>query len=80
MNLHETVSLKPTFCGTKIGLEDRGIRSGDVVYIHPERRYYVVEFRSDVTGETWREAFYFRDREDPDYSGRTAPRLPLTKT
>ena len=33
-----------------------------VVYIHPQRRFYTVEFRSPVTGETFRESFYFADR------------------
>lgn len=29
-----------------------------VVYIHPARRYYTVEFRSPITGYNWREAFW----------------------
>ena len=33
-----------------------------VVYIHPQRRFFIVEFRSKVTGETWRETRYFQDR------------------
>lgn len=31
---------------------------GTVVYIHPARRYYVVEFRSPITGYNWRKAFW----------------------
>jgi len=33
-----------------------------VVYIHPQRRFYIAEFRSPITGETFRESFYFEDR------------------
>ncbi len=34
-----------------------------VVYIHPERRFYTVEFKSEVTGQTFRESFLYHDRE-----------------
>lgn len=33
-----------------------------VTYIHPERRYYVVEFTSE-RGETFRQTMYFPERE-----------------
>lgn len=33
-----------------------------VVYIHPEKRYYVLEFKACITGETWRETRYFDNR------------------
>lgn len=29
-----------------------------VIYIHPEGRFYTVEFTSRITGEQWREAFW----------------------
>ena len=29
-----------------------------VIYIHPEGRFYTVEFTSRITGERWREAFW----------------------
>lgn len=35
-----------------------------VVYIHPERRFYTVEFRSEVTGEAFRESFPCPDRAE----------------
>ncbi len=38
----------------------RKILTGRVVYIHPERRYYTVEFR--LFGWTFRESFYFYPR------------------
>ena len=75
MNLNETLTLRPTFFGTKIGLEDRGVRSGVVVYIHPQHRYYVAEFRSPVTGEVWREVFYPQERAGMGYRN-TLPRIP----
>lgn len=34
--------------------------TGTVVWIHPQRRFYVVEFR--FGGRTFREAFYFPGR------------------
>ena len=33
-----------------------------VVYIHPEERYYVLEFRAKITGQVWRETRYFDNR------------------
>lgn len=35
-----------------------------VVYIHPDRRFYTVEFRSHITGETYRESFPCQDRQE----------------
>jgi len=33
-----------------------------VVYIHPKNRFYTVEFQSALTGETYRQCYYFEDR------------------
>ena len=30
-----------------------------VIWVHPVKRFFVVEFRSAITGETWREAVWF---------------------
>lgn len=30
-----------------------------VIWVHPKNRFFVVEFRSAITGETWRETVYF---------------------
>lgn len=30
-----------------------------MIWVHPQKRFFVVEFRSAVTGETWRETVYF---------------------
>lgn len=35
-----------------------------VVYIHPQRRFYTVEFKSEVTGATFRESFPCPDRPE----------------
>lgn len=41
-----------------------------VVYIHPERRFYTVEFKSEVTGQTFRESFLFPDRAGAEWENR----------
>lgn len=51
----------PTFA-TSYGDHTAPLREGEIVYIHPERRFYSVLFRSAVTGETFRESYYFADR------------------
>ena len=36
--------------------------AGKCVYIHPEGRFYTLEFTSPVTGEKFRESYYITDR------------------
>lgn len=48
----------PTFY-SKAGLDVVGPQPCRVTYVHPRMRYYTVEFKAEVTGETWRETFYF---------------------
>lgn len=38
-------------------MRDRGAQRGQVVYIHPKQRFYVVEF--SIGGRTYRESFDF---------------------
>lgn len=49
------------------------VHPGKVVYIHPLRRYYTVEFsfeRMDGVVLSYRESFYFPERAGaPDYTG-----------
>lgn len=59
MQIGDILTLVPTIYGTKCGLEELDPMPCRVVYIHPQHRFYTVEFTSRVTGETWREAFYF---------------------
>ena len=51
----------PTF-DTSYGSHKAPLRDGKVVYIHPEGRFYTLEFKSPVTGEHFRESYYFADR------------------
>lgn len=44
-----------------IAAEDRGPRKGRVVWIHPQRRFYRVEFSTPL-GYKWTECFYFQER------------------
>ena len=56
-----------------IATEDRGPRKGRVVYIHPQGRFYTVEFTAR-NGQTWRECFYFPERrENPNASRSIDP-------
>lgn len=47
-----------------------------VVYIHPKRRFFTVEFsfeRNDGVKQSFRESFFFSDRAgDPDYHGQVS--------
>ena len=51
----------PTFA-TSYGTHVAPPREGETVYIHPEGRFYTLEFKSQVTGESFRECYYFADR------------------
>ena len=46
----------PTFA-TSYGNHESTPREGETVYIHPEGRFYTLEFKSPVTGERFRESF-----------------------
>lgn len=55
----DAVRIRPTILSSKLE-EDVSARKGVVIYIHPDKRFYTVEFTSEVTGERWRECVYFR--------------------
>ena len=58
----------PTFY-SKAGIERVGPQPCRVIGIHPLERFYRVEFTAEVTGEKWRECFYFGARRgQADYS------------
>lgn len=61
MNLNDERVETPVFCDT-FGNGGGDPQTCRVVYIHPENRFYTVEFKSPVTGETFRQSFYFADR------------------
>ena len=58
MKIGDILHLEPTLEATS-GLGTNGPIPCTVVYIHPQRRFYVVEFTSLITGEKWRETMYF---------------------
>lgn len=58
MQVGDILHLEPTLEATS-GLGTVGPVRSRVIYIHPAGRYYTVEFRSPITGETWRETVYF---------------------
>lgn len=37
-------------------------RQGEVIWIHPRRRFYRVRFTMPQTGWSWVESYYFDDR------------------
>ena len=57
MQVGDILEMEPTMEGTS-GLGTIGPIPARVIYIHPAGRYCTVEFRSSITGERWREAFW----------------------
>ncbi len=57
MKIGDILSIEPTLEATS-GLGTVGPIPATVIYVHPAGRYYTVEFRSPITGERWREAFW----------------------
>lgn len=62
MQFGDKLMLEPTVFGGGSDLVDSGPRPCRVVWIHPLGRYFVVEFRFEVTGERFRETMYFTNR------------------
>lgn len=62
MNIGDKLNLRPTVFGNGAEIVNNGPQPCRVVYIHPLERYFVVEFRSKVTGERFWETMYFQDR------------------
>nr|WP_326216324.1 hypothetical protein [uncultured Oscillibacter sp.]DAZ27249.1 MAG TPA: hypothetical protein [Caudoviricetes sp.] len=62
MNIGDKLDLRPTVFGNGAEIVNNGPQPCRVVWIHPLGRYFVVEFRSRVTGERFRETMYFQDR------------------
>ena len=63
MNIGDELIMRPS-----IFTKDDGTRGKTlpcrVVYIHPQRRFFTVEFRSEITGLTFRESFPCSDRAE----------------
>ena len=77
MTVGDILRLRPNFYTEYMGANDAP-RQAQVIYIHPEGRFYVVEFRSDL-GIPWRESFYPYNRRIADIVDRSAPYLPNEK-
>ena len=74
MKLGDILYIRPTF-STEYMLEDsKAPRKCRVVYIHPEGRFYVVEFHSEL-GRAWRESFYPHTRRMAGVADSSAPYL-----
>ena len=58
MHVGDILELEPTMEGTS-GLGTSGPQPCTVIWVHPAKRFFVVKFRSAITGETWRETVYF---------------------
>ena len=69
MNIGDILELEPTMEGTS-GLGTSGPQRCTVVWIHPDKRFFVVEFRSRITGETWRETVWFPLKQHSDNFNR----------
>lgn len=61
MNIGDIIQAVPTFA-TTFGRDKGKRQTATVIYIHPERRYYTVEFTNEQTGETFRQSYFFEDR------------------
>lgn len=59
MNIGDILTRKPSICGQR-GFEDTTEMPCRAIYIHPQRRFYTVEFQNG--DYTWRETFYFKRR------------------
>lgn len=77
MKIGDILTIKPNFYTEYMGANDQS-HQAQVIYIHPEGRFYVVEFWSDL-GIPWRETFYPYTRRITGIVDRSAPYLPNEK-
>lgn len=62
MNIGDKLRMVPT--ARCPGEPSTSPRPCTVVYIHPQRRFYTVEFKSEITGAAFRESFPCLDRPE----------------
>lgn len=76
MQVGDVLYIRPNFYSTFGMTAGVGLRRCWVTYVHPEARFYVVEFRSEL-GIPWRETFYpwTRRIRDRDYRDVSSPDL-----
>lgn len=65
MNVGDILQIKPTL-DVAAGFTKPEALPCKVVYIHPLKRFFVVEFKS-ARGQTWREAVYFPVEPSGDF-------------
>lgn len=79
MKVGDMVLRQPSFY-TSYGGAFGKPQMAQVVYIHPEKRFYTVEFLMERTGERFRECYYLPERLGclyaADMAELTRPRLP----
>ena len=74
MQIGDILTLRPTVWGSGSDIVNSDPQPCRVVYIHPQRRFYTVEFDMP-RGRKCRESYYFPDRAgDPD--ANITPRRP----
>ena len=81
MQLGDKIMARPLLGGCT-GESEGKLQQGVVVYIHPQGRYYTLEFTSSVTGERFRECFYPQRAlppEVPETSGLHNPKFGRKK-
>ena len=69
MQVRDILEMEPTMEGTS-GLGTSGPQPCTVIWVHPAKRFFVVKFRSAITGETWREAVWFPLKQHSDNFNR----------
>lgn len=75
MNIGDILHIKPTI-DAAAGFSRPQVMPCTVIYIHPARRFYVVEF-TNLRGQRWRETQYFPHDPEQDLwrgHGRNRPR------
>lgn len=65
MTIGDILWLKPTI-DASVGFSRPEAMPCTVIYIHPLKRFFTVEFRS-TRGQTWREAVYFPSEPSGDF-------------
>ncbi len=74
MKIGDILQRKPEMV-TPSGMGESQPMPCTVVYIHPLRRFFVVEFCSAITGERWRQTEYFPVLKNGDNFNR----LPIIR-
>ncbi len=78
MQVGDVLHIRPNFY-CEYGMTDEiKVQACRVVYLHPEDRFYVVEFTSAL-GRTWRESFFPANRRISGIVDQSAPYLDIER-